>query len=153
MLRARPGTGTTLGGVRQLILSPRWILWHLLTLGAVATCLWLAAWQWQRAGSAMGSALNVGYGLQWPLFAVFFAVMWWRFLRMEIRPAGRRRAAIATPPQPRRRCAPRCTARSIEPTRSAPDPPSPGRRPSTRIPALAAYNRMLAELAARNPKD
>ena len=69
--------------MRQLILSPRWIVWHVLTLGAVITCGWLAAWQWERAGSAMGSALNIGYGLQWPFFAVFFAVMWWRLLRME----------------------------------------------------------------------
>ena len=90
--------------MRQLVLSPRWILWHLLTLGAVATCVWLAAWQWQRAGSAMGSALNVGYGLQWPVFAVFFAVMWWRLLRMEMPIAvGRRRAddAEAGPTRPR----------------------------------------------------
>ncbi|WP_281689518.1 hypothetical protein [Pseudonocardia thermophila] len=69
--------------MRRLIFTPRWILWHLLTLGAMVTCGFLAAWQWGRAGSAMGSALNVGYGLQWPLFAVFFGVMWWRFLRME----------------------------------------------------------------------
>ncbi len=69
--------------MRQLILSPRWIVWHVLTLGAVITCGWLAAWQWERAGSAMGSALNIGYGLQWPFFALFFAVMWWRLLRME----------------------------------------------------------------------
>src|ERR1700712_4640516 len=57
-------------------------MWHLFTLGAMVTCGFLAAWQWSRAGSAMGSALNVGYGLQWPLFAVFFAFMWWRFLRV-----------------------------------------------------------------------
>ena len=60
-------------------------MWHLLTIGAMLTCGWLAAWQWQRAGSALGSALNVGYGLQWPVFAIFFGVMWWRMLSMEIR--------------------------------------------------------------------
>ncbi|MER5670675.1 hypothetical protein [Pseudonocardia alni] len=68
----------------RLLLSPRWMVWHVLTLGAMVACTWLAIWQWGRAGSAMGSALNVGYGLQWPLFAVFFGVMWWRFLSMEI---------------------------------------------------------------------
>ena len=51
-------------------------MWHLLTLGAMVTCGLLAAWQWGRAESATGSLLNVGYGLQWPLFAVFFGVMW-----------------------------------------------------------------------------
>ena len=70
--------------MRQLILSPRWILWHVLTLGAMTTCGLLAAWQWGRAGSSMGSALNVGYGLQWPIFALFFGYMWFRFLRMAV---------------------------------------------------------------------
>ena len=76
----------------RLLLSPKWMAWHVLTLGAMVTCGWLAAWQWGRAGSAMGSALNIGYGLQWPLFAVFFGIMWWRFLRLEI---GDLRAAQA----------------------------------------------------------
>ena len=81
--------------MRQLVLSPRWIVWHVLTLGAMATCGWLAAWQWGRAGSAMGSALNVGYGLQWPVFAVFFGVMWWRMLRMEAAKLAESEAADA----------------------------------------------------------
>ncbi len=150
--RARPGTGTTLGGVRRLVLSPRWILWHLLTLCAVATCLWLAAWQWGRAGSAMGSALNVGYGLQWPLFAVFFAVMWWRFLRMEIRQLEPER------PRASGAAAPRAGARSA--ARAQPVAGPFGPKPASARPAaidedssLAAYNRMLAQLADRNPED
>ena len=142
------GTGTTLGGVRRLVLSPRWILWHLLTLCAVASCLWLAAWQWGRAGSAMGSALNIGYGLQWPLFAVFFAVMWWRFLRMEIRELEPERPERSTSPQP-------------APVRAPLHGPNPfGPKPASARPAaidedssLAAYNRMLAQLADRNPED
>jgi hypothetical protein len=135
--------------VRRLILSPRWIVWHVLTLGAMVTCGFLAAWQWHRAGSAMGSALNVGYGLQWPLFAVFFGVMWWRMLRME---AAKLEEAAPTveevaPPVPEPRPA------------TPPDAPSPfGPRPRDAAPPtadddpeLVAYNRMLAELAARNP--
>ena len=74
----------TLVGVMRLLLSPKWMAWHVLTLGAMVTCGFLAVWQWGRAGSAMGSALNIGYGLQWPLFAIFFGVMWWRFLRLEV---------------------------------------------------------------------
>jgi DNA-binding transcriptional regulator of glucitol operon len=140
--------------VRRLILSPRWIVWHVLTLGAMATCGWLAAWQWQRAGSAMGSALNVGYGLQWPLFAVFFGLMWWRMLRMEAakleevaQPADEATPAPVPEPhhgQPR--------------PATAPDTPSPfGPRPRDVAPPpvdddpeLAAYNEMLAQLAARH---
>lgn len=136
--------------MRRLILSPRWIVWHVLTLGAMVTCGWLAAWQWERAGSAMGSALNVGYGLQWPLFAVFFGVMWWRMLRMEAAkleeaaPAAAEDAADPPVPQPR--------------PATDPDAPSPfGPRPRDAAPPpvdddpeLVAYNQMLAELA-RNP--
>jgi DNA-binding transcriptional regulator of glucitol operon len=153
--------------VRQLVFSPRWMLWHVLTLGAMATCGWMAAWQWQRAGSAMGSALNVGYGLQWPVFAVFFGVMWWRMLRMEAAqlregeagvaaeasaPAGGGTAAVVAGP-----------ARSAEPRpRAASDGPSPfGPRPTSVLPRvatendpeLAEYNQMLAQLAARDSTD
>jgi DNA-binding transcriptional regulator of glucitol operon len=135
--------------VRQLILSPRWIMWHLLTIGAMLTCGWLAAWQWQRAGSAMGSALNVGYGLQWPVFAVFFGVMWWRMISMEIRrirgelpedpwevdePVVEQPAPVAEGPSPF----------NARPVANAP------RVDDADDPELAAYNRMLAALAERD---
>lgn len=125
-------------------------MWHLLTVGAMVTCALLAAWQWRRAGSSMGSALNVGYGLQWPLFAIFFGVMWWRMLSMELH---RIRGDL---PEDPREDAP------------APEPPAPpvaegpspfGPRPAAAAvrpvedqddPELAAYNRMLAALAARD---
>lgn len=124
----------------RLVLSPRWILWHLLTLGAMVTCGFLAAWQWRRAGSALGSAVNVGYGLQWPVFAVFFAVIWWRMLRIELAKVSE--AAAAQP----------------ESADAAPSGLSPfAYRPPTMRPVtdaedpeLAEYNRMLAALAARD---
>lgn len=132
----------------RLVLSPRWILWHLLALGAMVTCGWLAAWQWERAGSAMGSALNVGYGLQWPVFALFFGYMWWRFLRMEVREIRARAAARAAPV-------------AQAPAPDAPAEPSPfTARPRTvpavtddEDPELAAYNRMLARLAERADRE
>lgn len=137
----------------RLVLSPRWIMWHVLTLGAMVTCGFLSAWQWHRAGSAMGSALNVGYGIQWPIFAVFFGVMWWRFLRMELRAlreapgaeAGTTTAAEVVPPP--------AVARN--------DDDSPFRRTPRRAapvteeesPGLAEYNRMLAALAERDARS
>jgi hypothetical protein len=139
--------------VRRLVLSPRWILWHLLTLGAVAACLWLAAWQWGRAGSAMGSALNIGYGLQWPLFAVFFAVMWWRFLRMEIRELEPERPERATPPHRAPLSAPLHGPNPFEPGPFGPKPASARPAAIDEDSSLAAYNRMLAQLADRNPED
>ena len=125
----------------RLVLSPRWIVWHLLTLGAMVTCGFLAAWQWRRAGSAMGSALNVGYGLQWPVFAVFFAWIWWRMLRIEI-------AKLPTSAEPEPQAAPP----PVDPGPVAVRvPPRPGRADRRgRDPALAEYNRMLAALAAHD---
>jgi hypothetical protein len=149
--------------VRQLVLSPRWIVWHVLTLGAMVTCGWLAAWQWQRAGSAMGTALNVGYGLQWPVFAVFFGVMWWRMLRMEAAKLARPGPDAAGDHPPTSAAPAAETGLRIAEPRPAtsPDAPSPfGPRPRSARPAtdeddpeLAAYNRMLAELAARHRED
>ncbi len=125
-------------------------MWHLLTIGAMLTCGWLAAWQWQRAGSAMGSALNVGYGLQWPVFALFFGVMWWRMISMEIR-----RIRGELPRDPWEDDEP-----AVEPAAPVADGPSPFTpRPvadSPRVdddehdPELAAYNLMLGALAARD---
>jgi hypothetical protein len=146
-------------------------MWHVLTLGAMATCGWLAAWQWQRAGSSMGSALNVGYGLQWPVFAVFFGAMWWRMLRMEAAklaedggPETGLRTGLESEAVPAPRPAEAVPAvRTAEPRpATAPEAPSPfGPRPRSapasvpadEDPELAAYNRMLAELAARHPDN
>lgn len=129
----------------RLVLSPRWIAWHLLTLGAMVTCGFLAAWQWHRAGSALGSALNVGYGLQWPVFAVFFGWIWWRMLRIEVTRL--------------QEAAPQTSGEVASP--SAPGEPSPfAHRPGAvravsdaEDPELAEYNRMLAALAARDGEE
>ncbi len=131
----------------RLVLSPRWIAWHLLTLGAMVTCGFLAAWQWNRAGSALGSAVNVGYGLQWPVFALFFGWIWWRMLRMEI--VELRKAAPEVPAE--------AVAEAVAPPErvsgSSPFVHRPGRVRAvsdTDDPEVAEYNRMLAALAARD---
>lgn len=132
----------------RLVLSPRWMVWHVLTLGGMVTCGLLAAWQWERAGSAMGSVLNVGYGVQWPIFAVFFGVMWWRFLRLELRDL---RAAEPDPriPVPSAPPAPAVPATDAGPSpfRAAPRRAAPVT--DAEDPELAEYNRLLAALAER----
>ena len=127
----------------RLVLSPRWIVWHLLTLGAMVTCGLLAAWQWGRAESATGSLLNIGYGLQWPLFAVFFGVMWFRMLRLEVRRLRGEQPEEAPPP----------ALPALGSTGRSPFTPRPADvEPITdeTDPELAAYNRMLAALAQRD---
>ena len=103
----------------------------------------------------MGSALNVGYGLQWPVFAIFFGVMWWRMLNMELRRARGEDVDAVWDEVP----AP------VEVPEPRPDPaydgPSPfGPRPISMAavveheddPELASYNNMLAQLSARDTR-
>nr|WP_211178013.1 hypothetical protein [Pseudonocardia acidicola] len=138
----------------------------------MVACGFLSAWQWHRAGSAMGSAVNVGYALQWPLFAVFFGFMWWRFLRLEIRRlTGLDTDEIAEPPATPTAgadVAPATTPSSgfaaddeLPAPRVADPVSSPfgvRRTPVAPVtddedPQLAAYNRMLARLAARDQEN
>jgi len=126
-------------------------MWHLLTLGAMVTCGLLAAWQWGRAESATGSLLNVGYGLQWPLFAVFFGVMWYRMLRLEVRRLAGEQPEEAPPlpaPSP-----PQVPSQPQAPAGTSPFTPRPAdAEPITdeTDPELTAYNRMLALLAEQD---
>lgn len=66
-----------------MLATPRWVGWTLLAIVAVIVCAGMAYWQLIRAESPTGSLLNAGYALQWPLFGVFFAALWWRMLHAE----------------------------------------------------------------------
>ena len=57
----------------------------LVFLGA-AGCLGLAWWQWTRYESASGSFQNLGYALQWPMFAGFCFYAYYKFVRYEDAP-------------------------------------------------------------------
>jgi DNA-binding transcriptional regulator of glucitol operon len=111
--------------VRRL-LSPRWLLGHALALTAAAVCVRLGWWQWQRAHAAGGSLQNLGYAVQWPVFACFILALWWRVLRDELRP-----------PPP------------AEPPRAAPAYRAP-HAPANPRPPVAADDPADAELAAYN---
>ncbi|MEU1986058.1 transcriptional regulator [Nocardia sp. NPDC019395] len=43
----------------------------------------LGWWQWERFSSASGTAQNLGYAMQWPLFAGFALFAYFRFVRLE----------------------------------------------------------------------
>jgi DNA-binding transcriptional regulator of glucitol operon len=107
----------------------------------VVACLRLGWWQLQRYESPAGSLQNLGYTLQWPTFAIFAVIMWWRLRKLE---RTRREAEPAEPPRP-----------AAAPTGTPATKPS--KPPATRIDEpddeLAAYNRYLAQLNQAAQKE
>jgi DNA-binding transcriptional regulator of glucitol operon len=124
--------------VWRFALSRRWWAGHLLVALCCVLFIGLGRWQWDRAQAPTGDWQNLGYALQWPLFAVTLVATWVRFLWLE-----QHRVPELDP---------------------APDPPSltppatrhHGHRP---IPEddpddeLAAYNAYLARLARLAQED
>jgi DNA-binding transcriptional regulator of glucitol operon len=53
---------------------------------AAAGCLALGWWQWTRFESTSGSFQNLGYALQWPMFAAFCVYAYRKFIRLESAP-------------------------------------------------------------------
>ncbi|WP_018161130.1 hypothetical protein [Smaragdicoccus niigatensis] len=91
-------------------------------------CLALGWWQWTRWESTDGSFQNLGYALQWPLFAWFVVYAYRRYVKLEAEEAQmdspqemRELPADLLPPRPR------AASEPIDATR-------------------AEYNRMLHEL-------
>ena len=98
---------------------------------AAGGCLALGWWQWSRFQQAGGDVQNLGYALQWPLFAGFCVYAYYKFVRYEdvppeLNPGG----ALTEIPA------------GLLPQRSAPEPAPPD------DPVLREYNAYLAELAA-----
>jgi DNA-binding transcriptional regulator of glucitol operon len=104
-----------------------------LVVVAAAGCLGLAWWQWTRFESASGSFQNLGYALQWPLFAGFCFYAYYKFVRYE-----------ESPPEPRQRD----TVTEI-PAGLLPQRPQAA-TPSDADPTLREYNAYLAELAKKD---
>ena len=101
-----------------------------LVIVAALTCLALGWWQWQRYESVSGTGQNLGYALQWPLFAAFFVYAYRKFVRYE-----------EVPPEPHKD-----RAMTELPDGLLPERPKPvEQKPDD--PALQQYNAYLAELA------
>lgn len=106
--------------------------WALIALVVVAACgcLALGWWQWTRFQSASGDFQNLGYALQWPLFAWFCVYAYRKYVRYEV-----------VPPEPRN------TGATTEiPAGLLPERPKPVQQPHD-DPVLREYNAYLAELA------
>ncbi|MGI9006186.1 MAG: hypothetical protein ACR2FU_08290 [Streptosporangiaceae bacterium] len=69
----------------RILVSPRWISWHLFAVAAVAGMTLLGDWQFRRAMA--GNTLSWAYTFEWPIFAVFGVVFWIKTIRDELHPA------------------------------------------------------------------
>lgn len=117
-------------------MTPRRLAIVGLCLLSLVVCCGLAVWQWQRFESATGTWQNLGYVLQWPLFGLFPAFLFWRLRKLRTE-----HAAVSSEPEP------------VDDV-----PPPPRRRPAAvhhddDDPELAAYNRYLAQLNARDRQE
>lgn len=140
-----------LGAMRRL-LTPRWLLRHLIMIVLVAGMLGLAAWQLSRATS--GNQLSWGYTLQWPAFAGFVVFIWAREVKLALaaEASGTRpeRSGVRRERAGARRGRPG-TAPSGDAGRAARRPVITRRPPvydDSDDPRLAAYNDYLAWLNA-----
>ncbi len=106
----------------------------LVIVGAVG-CLALAWWQWTRFESASGSFQNLGYAMQWPLFAGFVVYAYYKFVRYEEAPPEPVRSDITEIPE------------DLLPQKPSAATPSDD---DVDDPALREYNAYLAELAEKD---
>lgn len=95
----------------------------------------LGRWQWDRAQSPTGDWQNLGYALQWPLFAIVLVAGWARFLWLE-----QHRALETELPQ----------AETPEPDIMLSSPANRPIREDDPDDELAAYNAYLARLAEQD---
>ncbi len=113
---------------------------------AALGCLALGWWQWGRFESASGTAQNLGYALQWPLFAGFVVFAYIRFIRLE--------REAEEPADETERPQPGLLAKLSKPAgpREIPAGILPERPAAARAddPVVAEYNQYLAELNARD---
>lgn len=101
-----------------------------LVIIAACGCLALGWWQWTRFQSTSGTFQNLGYALQWPMFAGFCIYAYRKFVRYE-----------ESPPEPRN-----TTATTEVPPGLLPERPRSSQPPPD-DPALREYNAYLTELA------
>lgn len=107
----------------------------LLATVAAAGCLALGWWQFSRWESNTGSFQNLGYALQWPMFAGFCVYAYRKFIRYE-----------ESPPEP-----PSATGVVTEiPDGLLPERPAAASQSGDAV--LREYNDYLAELAERDKR-
>ena len=123
--------------------TPAWIARHVLALVLIAGCLGLGWWQFSRATG--GNSLSWGYTFEWPVFAAFFAFLWFREVQLALKRPGQQPTVEVKAEEKAERLpgAPVTVGRPVRvPVRPAPE------QSDEPDPELAAYNDYLAWLAA-----
>ncbi|MEV5652226.1 transcriptional regulator [Nocardia sp. NPDC052254] len=131
----------------------------ILVIVATLACLGLGWWQWGRFESSTGTGQNLGYALQWPLFAGFVVFAYFRFVRLERDADSSAREAteaadtsaepVAETSAPVRRKIKSVAPREI-PAGILPERPTAARDDD---PVLAEYNKYLADLHAQDVRE
>lgn len=101
---------------------------------AAGGCLALGWWQWSRFESNSGTFQNLGYALQWPMFAGFCVYAYRKFIRYE-------EEGVPEPP-------PDAESLTEIPAGLLPERPTAPTTSDELDPAMREYNAYLAELAA-----
>lgn len=104
----------------------------ILVIIAASGCLALGWWQWSRFESTSGTFQNLGYALQWPMFAGFCVYAYRKFIRYEETPPAQASTTESATEIPAGLLPQRPTARATS---------------DELDPAMREYNAYLAELA------
>ena len=126
---------------RALWFSRRALTLHAVIIVIVPSFAALCIWQIHRALD--GNNLSWAYVFEWPFFAGYAIYMWWRFLH-ENPPAAAAKVAAAVGQRPSAAAGTVSTGTPEPATELAPDADDPDAADRQ------AYNRYLAELAARD---
>jgi DNA-binding transcriptional regulator of glucitol operon len=126
--------------VVKLLVSPRWLLWHLMAALAIGLFVFLGKWQWNRAMAKDGTLQNLFYAFNWWVFAALVVYGWVVTLRQDVQ-------ALDAPPQPED-----APSRVTLPALYAKPRPADLDDPIEDDPELAAYNAYLAQLNERSAR-
>ncbi len=80
---ARAGRTVRVVGVWSRLLTPKWVLLHLLVVALFVATWFLGYWQLSKAEDG-GGAVNWSYALQWPLYGLMGVWFYARMARDEL---------------------------------------------------------------------
>jgi DNA-binding transcriptional regulator of glucitol operon len=79
----REAAAVTVAAVYARLLTPKWLLLHLLVAALFVATFFLGYWQLTKA-EAGGGAVNWSYALQWPLYGFMGLWFYLRMVRLEL---------------------------------------------------------------------